>query len=53
MQHSEKVAILTQNCFKNLFFNAKTNEGEIGLYFENNKKRLLGGDTSQKSKIEI
>jgi hypothetical protein len=32
-----------------LFFNAKTNEGEIGLYFENNKK-MPGGATSQKSK---
>ena len=53
MQHFEKVAILTQNCFKYLFFNAKTNEGEIGLYFEIDKKKMLGGATSQKSKKEI
>jgi hypothetical protein len=29
---------LTQSYSKYLSFNAKTNEGEIGLYFENNKK---------------
>ena len=34
----EKVAILTQYCYKYLFFNAKTNEGEIGLHFKIIKK---------------
>ena len=52
MYHFEKVAILTQNCFKYLLFHAKTNEGEIGLYFQKDKK-LLGGATSQKSQKEI
>jgi hypothetical protein len=37
---------------KYLFLNAKTNEGEIGLYFKNDKK-MLGGATSQKSQKEI
>ena len=37
MQYFEKVAILTQNFFKYYFFSAKTNEGEIVLYFENSK----------------
>jgi hypothetical protein len=39
--------------FEIFIFDAKTNEGEIGLYFENNKKKLLGGATSQKSQKEI
>ena len=38
MWHFEKVAILTENCLKYLFFNAKTNQGEIGLYFERIEK---------------
>jgi hypothetical protein len=29
---------LTQSYSKYQFLNAKTNEGEIGLYFKNNKK---------------
>ena len=38
MLHFNKVAILTENCQNYLFFNTKTNKGEIGLYFGNNEK---------------
>ena len=38
MYDFEKVAVLTVNCCKYLFFNAKTNKEEIGVYFEKNKK---------------
>ena len=34
-------------------FNTETNKGNIGLYFENNEKKLLGGATSQKSQKEM
>ena len=30
--------ILTENCKNYLFFNTKTNKGEIGLYFVNDEK---------------
>ena len=49
----QKNAILTENCWNYLFFNTKTNKGEIGLYFENDEKKLLGGATSQKSQKEM
>ena len=34
-------------------FNTETNKGNIGLYFENNEKKLLGGATSQKSQKKV
>ena len=53
MHHFKKVAILTENCYNYLFFNTKTNKEEIGLYFGNNEKKMLGGATSQKSQKEM
>ena len=38
MYDFKKVAVLTENCCKYLFFNAKTNKEEIGVYFGNNIK---------------
>jgi hypothetical protein len=53
MLHFKKVGISTKNCQNYLFFNTKTNKGDIGLYFGNNEKKLLGGATSQKSQKEM
>ena len=38
MYDFKKVAVLTENCCKYLFFNAKSNQEKIGVYFGNNKK---------------
>ena len=45
MYDFKKVAVVTENCCKYLFFNAKSNQEKIGVYFGHNKK--LGGATSQ------
>ena len=44
---------MTENCLNYLFFNTESDKGEIGLYFENNEKKILGGATSQKSQKRI
>ena len=53
MLHLKKVRISTKNCQNYLFFHPKTNKGDIGLYFGNNEKKLLGGATSQKSQNKM
>ena len=49
----QKTAILTKNCQNYSVFNNETYKGNIGLYFENVEKKLLGGATSQKSQKEM
>ena len=38
MYDFKKDAVLAENCCKYLFFNAKSNQEKIGVYFGNNKK---------------
>ena len=38
MYELKKVVVLTENSYKYLFFTAKTNKEEIGVYFGNNEK---------------
>ena len=38
MYDFKKVAVLTENCCKYLFFTAKPNKEGIGVYFGNNEK---------------
>ena len=49
----QKCCKLTENVKIIFFFNTKTNKREIGLYFWDNDKKLLGGATSQKFQKEM
>ena len=52
MYDFKKVAVLTENCCK-YFFNAKSNQEEIGVYFGNNKKKLCLVAPQVKSEKEL